>query len=119
MVKPFMLLSKIKMLKSLSKKASTILLATDPDREGEAIAWHIKEAIGLKDAKRVAFHEITESSDNVWIEGFEKWQEFVTDTISGKASGEVTSVDSRMNSFRLDKSFNFCAIERRSGAWIF
>lgn len=49
-------------LKSLSKKASTILLATDPDREGEAIAWHIKEAIGLKDAKRVAFHEITESA---------------------------------------------------------
>ena len=35
-------------LKHLAKKASVILLATDPDREGEAIAWHIAEATGLK-----------------------------------------------------------------------
>ena len=49
-------------IKSLAKKASEILLATDPDREGEAIAWHIQEACDLKGAKRVAFHEITESA---------------------------------------------------------
>jgi DNA topoisomerase-1 len=49
-------------IKALAKKSNTVLLATDPDREGEAIAWHIKEAIGLKEAKRVAFHEITESA---------------------------------------------------------
>ncbi len=49
-------------LKSLSKKANEVLLATDPDREGEAIAWHIKEACNLEGAKRVAFHEITESA---------------------------------------------------------
>lgn len=55
----------------------------------------------------------SESSDDVWIEGFEKWQEFVADTISGEASGEVTSVDSRMDSFRLDESFNFHAIESK------
>ncbi len=47
-------------IKKLAKKADEVLLATDPDREGEAIAWHIKEAIGLKSPKRVAFHEITE-----------------------------------------------------------
>ncbi|MCR4334828.1 MAG: type I DNA topoisomerase [Patescibacteria group bacterium] len=49
-------------LKSLSKKADEVLLATDPDREGEAIAWHIKEAIGLKNPKRVVFHEITKEA---------------------------------------------------------
>lgn len=49
-------------IKKLSKKASEVLLATDPDREGEAIAWHIKEACGLKDAERVTFNEITESA---------------------------------------------------------
>src|SRR3989338_3973614 len=46
-------------IKSLSKKASEVLLATDPDREGEAIAWHIAEAVGLKHPKRVVFYEIT------------------------------------------------------------
>ncbi len=49
-------------LKSLSKKAEDVLLATDPDREGEAIAWHIKEAIGLKNPKRVCFYEITKDA---------------------------------------------------------
>lgn len=49
-------------IESLAKKASEVLLATDPDREGEAIAWHIKEAVGLKKPKRIVFHEITKSA---------------------------------------------------------
>jgi len=49
-------------LKKESEKASDVLLATDPDREGEAIAWHISQALDLKKAKRVAFYEITESA---------------------------------------------------------
>lgn len=52
----------------LTKKAHEVFLATDPDREGEAIAWHIAEACGLKHAKRVAFHEITPTAVRAGIE---------------------------------------------------
>lgn len=53
--------SLIKTLKSEAKKASVIYLATDPDREGEAIAWHLKELLEIPDDKalRVTFNEIT------------------------------------------------------------
>ena len=48
-------------LKKLSKDADTVWLATDEDREGEAISWHLFEALGLKQdkTKRIVFHEIT------------------------------------------------------------
>jgi DNA topoisomerase I len=49
-------------IKDLAKDADEVILATDPDREGEAIAWHIKEAVGLKKPKRVVFHEITKDA---------------------------------------------------------
>jgi DNA topoisomerase-1 len=52
-----------KRIKEAASQASGVYLATDPDREGEAIAWHVVEAIkpalGSKDAHRVTFHEIT------------------------------------------------------------
>lgn len=47
---------------NLAKGADEVLLATDPDREGEAIAWHIAQAVGLKKPKRVVFHEITKDA---------------------------------------------------------
>lgn len=52
----------IERIKKAAEKAEEILLATDPDREGEAIAWHLKEAIGLKKPRRVVFHEITKDA---------------------------------------------------------
>jgi len=48
-------------LKNAASEADEILLAPDPDREGEAIAWHLAEELGEKRCKRVEFHEITKS----------------------------------------------------------
>src|SRR3989344_4699151 len=49
-------------IKLLAKKADEVLLATDPDREGEAIAWHIEQTVGLKHPKRIVFYEITKEA---------------------------------------------------------
>lgn len=51
----------VKELKSLAKKSEEVWLATDEDREGEAISWHLCEELGLdpKVTKRIVFHEIT------------------------------------------------------------
>ncbi|GAB4036788.1 type I DNA topoisomerase [Spirosoma gilvum] len=50
-------------LKSLAKSAEEVWLATDDDREGEAISWHLKEALGLRDnTKRIVFREITKNA---------------------------------------------------------
>jgi DNA topoisomerase-1 len=49
-------------LKKAAKASETVYLATDPDREGEAISWHLMELLGLKkeNTKRVTFNEITQ-----------------------------------------------------------
>ena len=51
-------------LKSLAKKSDHVYLATDLDREGEAIAWHLREVIGGDDSRfsRVVFNEITKKA---------------------------------------------------------
>src|SRR5690606_22971288 len=48
-------------LKKLAKAAETVWLASDEDREGEAISWHLFDTLGLKEdkTKRIVFHEIT------------------------------------------------------------
>jgi DNA topoisomerase-1 len=52
----------IKELKSAVKTASEVYLATDPDREGEAIAWHLAELLKLDSPKRIELHEITKEA---------------------------------------------------------
>ncbi len=52
----------IKELKSAVKGASEVYLATDPDREGEAIAWHLAELLKLENPKRIELHEITKDA---------------------------------------------------------
>jgi DNA topoisomerase-1 len=56
----------VKELKKLAKEHAEVFLATDPDREGEAISWHLMEAAEIEPslAKRVVFHEITEPAVN-------------------------------------------------------
>jgi DNA topoisomerase-1 len=52
----------LKKLKTAVAGAKAIYLATDPDREGEAIAWHVREALKLKDPHRIEFHEVTKEA---------------------------------------------------------
>jgi DNA topoisomerase-1 len=58
----------LKKLKEAVKKADGISIATDPDREGEAIAWHVKEALKLKELNRIEFNEITKEAVRKAIE---------------------------------------------------
>ncbi len=45
--------------KNVSRRGTEVILASDPDREGEAISWHLAEVLRLRDPKRIEFHEIT------------------------------------------------------------
>ncbi|MCA8916495.1 MAG: type I DNA topoisomerase [Planctomycetes bacterium] len=73
----------IKELKTAAAKAKVVYLAPDPDREGEAIAWHLKEALGLDDvrAKRVTFNEITKKAIQ---HAFENPREIATNLVNAQ-----------------------------------
>ena len=74
-------------LKKRAKSADTVYLATDPDREGEAISWHLKELLDLPDdkAKRVTFNEITKK---VVTESIQHPREIDQDLVKGALAGE-------------------------------
>ncbi len=76
----------IKKLKTEVKKADEIILSTDPDREGEAISWHLKEALKLKDYERVSFHEITKSAI---LEALEKPRKIDKDLVNAQQARRV------------------------------
>lgn len=52
----------VAVLKEKAKKSTEVILATDEDREGEAIAWHLVETLKLKNPQRIVFHEITKEA---------------------------------------------------------
>lgn len=78
----------VKELKRLAKEHAEIYLATDPDREGEAISWHLMEAAAIeqKRAKRVVFHEITEPAIN---EAFSHPREINMDLVNAQQARRV------------------------------
>ena len=85
-------------LKKLAKDSDEIYLATDPDREGEAISWHLKEALGLKkNYERVTFNEITK---DVIIEAFNNARDIDIDLVK---SQETRRILDRIIGFRLSK----------------
>lgn len=49
----------VSFIRKETEQAEEVILATDPDREGEAIAWHISQVLNIKEPKRIVFHEIT------------------------------------------------------------
>jgi len=67
----------VKELKDLAKEARTVWIASDEDREGEAIAWHLKEVLNLENdkTKRIVFHEITKEAIQHAIENPRKIDE--------------------------------------------
>ena len=86
-------------LKRAIKDCDKVYLATDPDREGEAISWHLKEALGIKDSEyeRVLFHEITK---NKVIEAFKEPRKIDYNLVK---SQETRRILDRIIGFRLSK----------------
>ena len=75
-------------LQKAAKRADTVYLATDPDREGEAISWHLKELLDIPDAKarRVTFNEITK---NVVKEGIANPRDIDQDLVDAQQARRI------------------------------
>ena len=86
-------------LKKESKIADNVILATDPDREGEAISWHLKETLGLKDNNygRVVFNEITKPAI---LEAFKHPRKIDDNLVHSQESRRILD---RIIGFRLSK----------------
>lgn len=89
----------VKELKEAAKKAQKVYLATDPDREGEAISWHLAQELNLdeKDIDRVTFHEITKDAIQ---KAFEKPRIIDMDLVH---SQEARRILDRIIGFKLSK----------------
>jgi DNA topoisomerase-1 len=78
----------VKELKQLAKNATEVYLATDPDREGEAIAWHLQESVELESefTRRVVFHEITKPAI---AEAFDQPREINMDLVDAQQARRI------------------------------
>jgi DNA topoisomerase-1 len=87
--------SRVRELKKLTDKAETVWLATDEDREGEAISWHLKEAlkIPVEKIQRIVFHEITKTA--------------ILDAVKNPRKIDVHLVDSQQSRRILDRLVGF------------
>ncbi len=90
-------------LKKEAKNADNVILATDPDREGEAISWHLKETLGLDDNNygRVVFNEITE---NAIKEAFKSPRKIDMNLVHSQESRRILD---RIIGFRLSKLMQY------------
>ena len=86
-------------LKKYAKEADNIILATDPDREGEAISWHLKEVLGKHNYQRVTFNEITK---NVVLDSINNPRDIDEDLVK---SQETRRFLDRIIGFRLSTGF--------------
>lgn len=84
-------------LKKDVKASNFVYLATDPDREGEAISWHLKDALNIKDYKRVVFNEITK---DVVVNAFKHARDIDDNLVK---SQETRRILDRIIGFRLSK----------------
>ena len=84
-------------LKKEANKVDNVILATDPDREGEAISWHLKDALKLTNYERVVFNEITK---NAILEAFKHPRDIDQDLVN---SQETRRILDRIIGFRLSK----------------
>src|SRR5574344_1755855 len=84
-------------LKKDASKVDNVILASDPDREGEAISWHLKDALGLDKYQRVVFNEITKNAIN---EAFKHPSDIDQDLVN---SQETRRILDRIIGFGLSK----------------
>lgn len=98
-------------LKKECKESDHVILATDPDREGEAISWHLKEALDLKDGKysRVVFNEITEGAIK---EAFKHERDIDMELVR---SQEARRILDRIMGFKLSKLVLYKTTGKRAG----
>lgn len=89
----------VKTLKSLAKKSDEVFLASDPDREGEAISWHLAQELGLnmEEQNRIVFNEITK---NAILEAFDHPRTIDQDLVK---SQETRRMLDRIIGFKLSK----------------